>query len=71
MEEREYVELQCLLVKYRVNCLKDYSNMSMPTSLREKARKQVGYIDEIRNGMSFIIKERREEIACLKESKSK
>lgn len=71
MEEQEYVELQCLLVKYRVNCLKDYGNMSMPTSLREKARKQVGYIDAIRNGMSFIIKERREETACLKESESK
>lgn len=71
MEEQEYIELQCLLVKYRVNCLKDYSNMDMPNNIREKARKQVGHIDAIRSGMTFIINGRSEKTICLKESENK
>ncbi|MBQ8299494.1 MAG: hypothetical protein IJX99_06500 [Clostridia bacterium] len=55
MEEKEYIELQNLLIKYRVNCMKNFGNMSISREAREKAVKQVRHIDAIRKDMTLII----------------
>ena len=54
MEEEEYIQLQHLLVKYRVFCLKMYGNTNLITRDRESFRGQIKSIDNLRAKMSFV-----------------
>lgn len=56
MEEEEYIQLQHLLTKYRVYCLKMYGNMSVNTRIRESYRGQISSIDNLRKKMMVVIK---------------
>ena len=56
MEEEEYIQLQHLLIKYRVYCLKMYGNMNLVTRARESFRGQIKSIDNLRNKMMFVYK---------------
>ena len=57
MEEEDYIELNNLLVKYKVLCLKTYSNFKTDSKTREKSIKQVRYIDFIRKDMPLKLEE--------------
>lgn len=57
MEEKEYIELNFLLTKYRIYCLKKYANIELDSKTRRKAIIQVNHIDAIRKGMDLIIEE--------------
>lgn len=56
MEEEEYIQLQHLLTKYRVFCLKMYGNMNVIPNVRESFRGQIKSIDNLRAKMSFVEK---------------
>lgn len=56
MEEEEYIQLQHLLTKYRVFCLKMYGNMNVMSNIRESYRGQIRSIDNLRAKMSLIEK---------------
>lgn len=51
MEEKEYIELQTLLAKLRVICLKEIGNKDLDEKEREKQFKLVRNIDSIRTKM--------------------
>lgn len=51
MEEKDYVELQMLLAKLRVICLKEMGNPNIEEKEREKQIKLVRSIDNIRTKM--------------------
>lgn len=48
MEEQEYIELDTLLAKLRVNCLRKIGNKNTETTAREKNYKLVRNIDNIK-----------------------
>lgn len=48
MEEQDYIELNTLLAKLRVYCLKEIGNPEITTSGREQNLKLVRNIDNIR-----------------------
>lgn len=54
MEEEEYIQLQHLLTKYRVFCLKMYGNMNVMSNIRESYRGQIRSIDNLRAKMPVI-----------------
>lgn len=56
MEEEEYIQLQHLLTKYRVYCMKMYGNMDIKSNIRESYRGQIGSIDNLRKKMAFVPK---------------
>ena len=56
MEEEEYIQLQHLLTKYRVFCLKMYGNMNVMSNIRESYRGQIRSIDNLRAKMPVIQK---------------
>lgn len=56
MEEEEYIQLQNLLTKYRVACLKMYGNPHVSTKIRESYRGQISSIDNLRKKMMLVIK---------------
>ena len=49
MEEQDYIELDVLLAKLRVFCLKEIGNPDISTSAREGNFKLIRNIDNIRN----------------------
>ena len=51
MEEKDYIELQTLLAKLRVICLKEIGNHYLDSKEREKQFKLVRNIDNIRTKM--------------------
>lgn len=51
MEEKDYIELQMLLAKLRVICLKEIGNKDLDPKEREKQFKLVRSIDNIRTKM--------------------
>ena len=51
MEEKDYIELQTLLAKLRVICLKEIGNQYLDSKEREKQFKLVRNIDNIRTKM--------------------
>lgn len=57
MEEQDYIELQTLLAKLRVSCLKEIGNPDIESSERERNFKMIRYIDHIRNYMPFRMNE--------------
>lgn len=57
MEEQDYIELNTLLAKLRVNCLKTIGNQDIDTSIREKNFKLIRNIDNIRNYMPLKVNE--------------
>lgn len=57
MEEQDYIELQTLLAKLRVSCLKEIGNPEIESSERERNFKMIRYIDHVRNGMPLKLKE--------------
>lgn len=67
MEEEEYIALNNLLTKYKVNCLKNYANINLDPKIRERYIKQVRYIDYIRKDMPLGIYEKvAENAVCRK-----
>ena len=56
MEEEEYIQLQHLLTKYRVFCLKMYGNMNVMSNIRESYRGQIRSIDNLRAKMPVVQK---------------
>ena len=56
MEEEEYIQLQHLLTKYRVYCLKMYGNIKLKSGIRESFRGQIGSIDNLKKKMDFVVK---------------
>lgn len=57
MGEKDYIELNTLLAKLRVNCLKIISNPEVDSKIREKNYKIIRNIDNIRNYMPLQIDE--------------
>lgn len=57
MEEHEYIELQTLLAKLRVVCLKEIGNPDIDTSEREHTFKLIRNIDNIRKQMPLKVGE--------------
>lgn len=57
MEEQDYIELNTLLAKLRVNCLKTIGNPDIDTSMRERNYKIIRNIDNIRNYMPLKVDE--------------
>ncbi len=55
MEEQDYIELNTLLAKLRVNCLKTIGNPEVDSKIREKNYKIIRNIDNIRNYMPLIV----------------
>ena len=55
MDEQDYVDLQTLLAKLRVICLKEVGNPDISTTDRERNFKLIRNIDNIRNKMPLII----------------
>lgn len=51
MDENDYIELNTLLAKLRVNCLKEIGNPDVTYKIREKNYKLIRNIDNIRNYM--------------------
>ncbi len=51
MDEQDYVDLQTLLAKLRVICLKEVGNPDISTTDRERNFKLIRNIDNIRNKM--------------------
>ena len=49
MEEKDYIELQTLLSKLRVECLKELGNKEASTTDRQKSIKLIRNIDRIRD----------------------
>jgi hypothetical protein len=56
MEEEEYIQLQHLLTKYRVFCMKMYGDIKLKSGIRESYRGQIGSIDNLRKKMPIILK---------------
>lgn len=55
MEEEEYVTLNNLLTKYRVYCMKMYSDKKNSSKIRERNIKQVRHIDNLRRTIPLIL----------------
>ena len=55
MNEQEYIELQKLLAKLRVECLKEAGNIETDSSVREKLFKIIRNVDNIRKFMPLKI----------------
>lgn len=49
MDEEEYIQLQTLLVKFRVVAMKEFGAESTPTKIKEKDLKIIRKIDYLRN----------------------
>ena len=49
MDEKDYIELQTLLVKLRVIALKEISNPNLTAQIRDKDMKIIRYVDWLRN----------------------
>lgn len=56
MEEQDYIELNTLLARLRVNCLKNLSN-EIESTQRERSLKLIRNIDNIRNNMPLKVGE--------------
>lgn len=56
MEEQDYIELNTLLARLRVNCLKNLSN-EVESTQRERSLKLIRNIDNIRNNMPLKVGE--------------
>lgn len=57
MEENDYIELNTLLAKLRVNCLKEIGNPDIDYKIREKNYKLIRNIDNIRNYMPLKLED--------------
>lgn len=49
MDEKDYIELQNLLVKLRIAALKEISNPNIPPKSRDADMKIIRYVDWLRN----------------------
>ena len=49
MDEKDYIELQTLLVKLRVAALKEISNQNLISKFRDRDMKIIRYVDWLRN----------------------
>lgn len=56
MEEQDYIELNTLLARLRVHCLKNLSN-EIESTQRERSLKLIRNIDNIRNNMPLKVEE--------------
>lgn len=54
MGENEYIQLQDLLTKYRVNCIKEFGEFNNDSGYRQKMLRQIRCIDTIRRDMFLI-----------------
>lgn len=57
MNEEDYLELQNLLTKYRIHCLKKIGNVETESDKRSDYYLQVRYIDKFRNKIDLILEE--------------
>lgn len=57
MDENDYIELNTLLAKLRVNCLKEIGNPDIDCKIREKNYKLIRNIDNIRNYMTLKLED--------------
>ena len=57
MDENDYIELNTLLAKLRVNCLKEIGNPDIESKIREKNYKLIRSIDNIRNYMPLRVED--------------
>ncbi len=55
MDEKDYIELQTLLVKLRVAALKEISNPNLTAQFRDKDMKIIRYVDWLRNNIILQI----------------
>lgn len=51
MEEQDYINLQTLLAKLRVSCLKEISDPNIDSKIRDKDMKIIRYVDYLRNNI--------------------
>ena len=57
MDEKDYIELQTLLVKLRVIALKEISNPNLVPQCRDRDMKIIRYVDWLRNNAIIYIQE--------------
>lgn len=57
MDEKDYIELQTLLVKLRVAALKEISNPNLVSQCRDRDMKIIRYVDWLRNNAIIYIQE--------------
>jgi len=55
MEEKDYIELQNLLVKLRIAALKEISNQNLIPKIRDRDMKIIRYVDWLRNNTILTI----------------
>jgi len=55
MEEKDYIELQNLLVKLRIAALKEISNQNLIPKIRDRDMKIIRYVDWLRNNTIISI----------------
>lgn len=55
MEEQDYIDLQTLLAKSRVACLKEISDPNIDPKFRDKDMKIIRYVDYLRNNTILYI----------------
>lgn len=55
MEEKDYIELQNLLVKLRIAALKEISNPNLIPKSRDRDMKIIRYVDWLRNNTIISI----------------
>ena len=56
MDEEEYIELQNLLTKYRVHCMKKFGDMRLSAENRHGYLLQIRHIDHLRSKMDMTVK---------------
>ena len=56
MEEQDYIELNTLLAKLRVNCMKNLAN-EIESKHRERCLRTIRNIDNIRNNIPLMVGE--------------
>ena len=56
MEEKDYIELNTLLARLRINCTKNLAN-EIDSKQRERSLRVIRNIDNIRNNMPLMIDE--------------
>lgn len=55
MDEKDYIELQTLLVKLRIAALKEISSPNLVPQFRDKYMKIIRYVDWLRNNIILQI----------------
>lgn len=68
MEEKEYIQLNDLLTKYRVTILKELGGNNVSSTRGNDMVRQLRCIDKLRNGMILIFNKEDENIESISDT---